>query len=208
MLLLPRRVPLPATLVWILTRAAAYPRVLPRSLGVLKLHRYGSTSCPVSCTAVQCVVPALLNANLGLLRFLMRRAAHHGVFTGAHMAALSDGTPEGTLPNATKLNELQDKSIRAKMPQGGPAVYPVHFASLNPDTAPLRAMLLRDPSAATAADKNGPQPVHYAACAASTEPLRLLLTEWGADRRAVAGAEKRTPLICACALFLVPVPRP
>ena len=47
--------------------------------------------------------------------------------------------------------------------------------------------------------KHGPQPVHFAACAASTAPLRLLLGEWAVERRVPAGADKRTPIVCAAA---------
>ena len=56
------------------------------------------------------------------------------------------------------LAPLTDRSVIAKMVRGGPPIYPVHMASINPNTAPLQHMLKLSPAAKDAELKKGTPP--------------------------------------------------
>ena len=74
------------------------------------------------------------------------------------------------------------------------------------DIVRLRALLVRRPGEAAAADLTGYTPLHYAARAGREDAVALLLGA-GADARSVTAAGRATPLHRAAYVGSVPVIR-
>ena len=102
---------------------------------------------------------------------------------GTNELPIHDAARAGTRQDVERLLKADPAMRDARSPLGST---PLHYAALNLDSGPLKALLAAGADA-NARDKEAATPLHMAAFATRTENVRLLL-EAGADPRAKSAA--------------------